>query len=51
MSYTVNIRNKYHNFIDKIDEFETYKEAENFIKESHVEIDNSCEYFEIKEAE
>lgn len=51
MSYTVNIRNRNHNFIEKIDEFETYKEAEDYIKESHVDIDNSCEEFEIIEVE
>ena len=49
--YAVEVYNKYHNFVEQIDVFDTYEEAERFIKETNIDIDKDSEYFEITEIE
>lgn len=50
--YAVEVYNKYHdNFVEQIDVFETYEEAQRYIKETDIDIDKDSEYFEITEIE
>lgn len=49
--YAVEIYNKYHNFVEQIDVFDTYEEAEQYIKTADIDIDRDSEYFEITEIE
>ena len=50
--YAVEVYNKYHdNFVEQIDVFETYEEAQQYIKETDIDIDKDSEYFEITEIE
>lgn len=49
--YAVEIYNKYHNFVEQIDVFETYEEAAQYIKETDIDIDKDSEYFGITEIE
>ena len=50
--YAVEVYNKYHdNFVEQIDVFETYEEAQRYIKEANIDIDKDSEYFEITEIE
>lgn len=52
IEYAVEVRNKYHNsFIEQIDVFSTYEEAEKYIKNADIDIDEESEYFEIIEIE
>lgn len=49
--YAVEVYNKYHdNFVEKIDVFGTYEEAERYIKETDIPL-NKDEYVEITEIE
>ena len=49
--YAVEVYNKYHNFVEQIDVFETYEEAAQYIKETDIDIDKDSEYFGITEIE
>ena len=50
--YAVEVYNKYHdNFVEQIDVFKTYEEAQRYIKETDIDIDKDSEYFEITEIE
>ena len=50
--YAVEVYNKYHdNFVEQIDVFETYEEAQRYIKETDIDIDKDSEYFGILEIE
>ena len=52
VEYAVEVRNKYHDsFIEQIDVFNTYEEAEKYIKNADIDIDKESEYFEITEIE
>lgn len=49
--YAVEVYNKYHNFVEQIDVFETYEEAQRYIEETDIDIDKDSEYFGILEIE
>lgn len=50
--YAVEVYNKYHdNFMEQIDVFDTYEEAELFIRDTNIDIDKDSEYFDITEIE
>lgn len=49
--YAVEVYNKYHNFVEQIDVFETYEEAQRYIEETDIDIDKDSEYFGITEIE
>ena len=50
--YAVEVYNKYHdNFVEQIDVFNTYEEAEQFVKTTDIDIDEDSEYLEITEIE
>ena len=49
--YAVQVYNKYHNFVEQIYVFETYEEAEEYIKNANIDLDCDSEYFDITEIE
>lgn len=50
--YAVEVYNKYYdNFVEQIDVFETYEEAQRYIEETDIDIDKDSEYFGILEIE
>lgn len=50
--YAVEVYNKYHdNFVEQIDVFETYEEAQRYIEKTDIDIDKDSEYFGIIEIE
>lgn len=50
--YAVEVYNKYHDsFVEQIDVFETYEEAQRYIEETDIDIDKDSEYFGITEIE
>ena len=50
--YAVEVYNKFHDsFIEQIDVFQTYEEAEKFIENTDIDIDRESEYFGIMEIE
>lgn len=50
--YAIEVRNKYHdNFVEQIDVFPTYEEAEEAIQTARVNLDYGSEYLEITEIE
>ena len=49
--YAVEVRNKYHSFVEQLDVFKTYEEAKDFAGNGGFEIDNDCEYTVIIEIE
>lgn len=50
--YAVEVYNKYHDsFVEQIDVFETYEEAQRYIEEADIDIDKDSEYFGILEIE
>ena len=49
--YAVEVCNKYHEFVEQIDVFDTYEDAEQYIKTTDIDIDGDSEYLEITEIE
>lgn len=52
IKYAVEVCNKYHDhLVEQIATFDDYEEAENYIRETDIDIDKDSEYFEITEIE